>query len=55
MEKYSNLHGRGDVFQHLSEEYVEARYNEMLAQGMSEDDAFDELWAEDCALDEEGD
>lgn len=40
------------VFQNLSDEYVEEKYNEYQAQGMSEDDAFTELYSMECNEDE---
>ena len=41
------------VFQNLSDEYVEKKYNEYIAQGMSEDDAFTEIYSEECNQDGE--
>ncbi len=42
-----------NVFQHLSEEEVQAKMQELMAKGMSEDDAFSEVYAIDCNMDEE--
>lgn len=44
--------GTSDTFQNLSESEVEERYKKYKAQGMSEDDIFDEIYSEDCNLDE---
>lgn len=51
MIKYSEFHGRGDVFWHLTEEYITKKYENLRNAGLSEDAAFDELYAEDCNLD----
>ena len=51
MIKSSEFHGRGDVFQNLSEEYITKKHEELRKQGLSEDVAFNELYAEDCNLD----
>lgn len=40
-----------NTFQHLSDQEVQARYDEYKAKGMSEDDIFTAIYAEDCALD----
>ena len=42
-----------NTFQHLSDDEVEKLYKEYKAQGMSDDDAFSEVYAKDCAMDEE--
>ena len=39
------------VFENLSEDYAEEKYAEYIAQGMSEDDAFTEVYSEECNLD----
>ena len=41
-----------DVFQHLSDSYVQKRYDELKAKGLSEDEIFDTLYCEDCNMDE---
>lgn len=44
---------RNEVFQHLTDEEVMEKYNEFIAQGMDEDDAFNEVYSIDCNMDEE--
>lgn len=51
MTKYSEFHGRNDVFQHLTEKYIAEKYEKLRNAGLSEYAAFDELYAEDCNLD----
>lgn len=51
MIKSSEFHGRDDVFQHLTEKYITKKYENLRNAGLSEDAAFDELYAEDCNLD----
>ena len=46
MIKSSEFHGRNDVFQHLTEKYITKKYENLRNA------AFDELYAEDCNLDE---
>lgn len=41
------------VFQHLSDSYVAKRYNELKAEGKSEDEIFDTIYCEDCNMDDE--
>lgn len=41
-----------DTFQHLSEGEVKERLARYLAEGMSEDEAFNEIYAEDCNMDD---
>lgn len=40
------------VFENLSEDFVEAKLKEYQEQGMSEDDAFTELYSMECNEDE---
>lgn len=40
------------VFENLSEDYVEAKLKEYTEQGMSEDDAFTELYSMECNEDD---
>ena len=42
-----------NVFENLSEDFVEAKLKEYQAQGMSEDDAFTELYSMECNEDDE--
>ena len=42
-----------NVFQHLNENRVMELYNELIDKGLSADDAFTEIYAIDCGLDEE--
>lgn len=51
MAKYSEFHGRNDVFQHLTEKYITKKYENLRNTGLSEDAAFDKFDAEDCNLD----
>ena len=39
------------VFKHLGEEKAMKLYNEFLAKGMSEDDAFNEVYSIECNMD----
>ena len=41
------------VFKHLGEEKAMKLYNEFLAKGMSEDDAFNEVYSIECNMDNE--
>lgn len=41
------------IFEHLSEREAERIYNDFLAAGLSADDAFNETYAIDCAMDED--
>ena len=40
------------VFENLSEDFVKEKLKEYQAQGMSEDDAFTELYSMECNEDE---
>ena len=42
-----------DTFHHLSSDEVKAKFKKYKAQGMSDDDAFTEIYSEDCAMDGE--
>lgn len=42
-----------DAFQHLSDSYIQRRYDELKAKGWSDDDISMELFSEDCNLDDE--
>lgn len=46
---------RNEVFQHLTDEEVNEYMEKFIAQGMSEDDAFTEVYSIDCNMDEEED
>ena len=39
------------VFEHLTEDEVERLYEDFLLHGMSEDDAFNEVYSMDCRMD----
>lgn len=39
------------VFEHLTEDEVERLYGDFLLHGMSEDDAFNEVYSMDCRMD----
>ena len=41
-----------NVFENLSEDFVEAKLKEYQEQGMSEDDAFTELYSMECNEDD---
>lgn len=45
--------GTSDTFQHLSDNEVKERYDKYKAQGMTEDEIFDEIYKEDCNMDED--
>lgn len=40
------------VFKNLGEERAEELYNRFLADGMSDDDAFSEVYSIECGMDE---
>jgi hypothetical protein len=42
-----------NVFENLGEERAMELYNEFLAKGMSEDEAFEEVYSIECNMDEE--
>lgn len=42
-----------DVFQNLSDAEVKTRYDMYKAEGMTDDEAFDKIFQEDCSLDED--
>ncbi len=42
-----------NVFENLGEERAGELYDKFIAQGMSEDDAFNEVYAIECSMDEE--
>jgi len=42
-----------DVFENLSEEKAKELYDKFIAQGMSEDDAFSEVYSIECNMDED--
>lgn len=42
-----------NVFENLGEEKAMELYNEFLAKGMSEDEAFGEVYSIECNMDEE--
>lgn len=42
-----------NTFYHLSDNEVKAKFKKYKAQGMSDDDAFTEIYSEDCAMDGE--
>lgn len=42
-----------NTFHHLSNDEVEAKFKKYKAQGMSDDDAFTEIYSEDCVMDGE--
>ena len=44
---------RNEVFQHLTDEEVMKKYNEFIAQGMDEDEAFQQVYSIDCNMDED--
>ena len=46
---------RNEVFQHLTDEQVNEYMEKFITQGMSEDDAFTEVYSIDCNMDEEED
>lgn len=46
---------RNEVFQHLTDEQVSEYMEKFIAQGMSDDDAFTEVYSIDCNMDEEDD
>lgn len=41
------------VFNNLSEEKAKAMYDDLIAQGFTEDDAFTEVYSVECNADEE--
>ena len=41
------------VFENLGEEKAMELYNKFIAEGMSEDDAFNEVYSIECNMDEE--
>lgn len=41
------------VFKNLSEEKAKKLYDEFIAKGLSEDDAFTEVYSIECNMDEE--
>ncbi len=41
------------VFKNLGEEKAKELYNEFVAKGMSEDEAFDEVYSIECNMDKE--
>ena len=43
------------TFEHLSDEEVQKKINAYMEQGMSKDDAFTEVYSEDCNLDNKED
>lgn len=45
--------GSSDVFQHLSEEEVQAYMKGFIAAGMDEDEAFTEVYLIDCNMEED--
>lgn len=45
--------GTSNTFQNISDEQAEELYNKFRADGLSEDDAFNEVYAIDCNADEE--
>ena len=42
------------VFENLGEAKAKKLYNKFRAEGMSEDDAFNEVYSAECNLDHEG-
>ena len=42
-----------NVFENIGEERAKELYNKFIADGMSEDEAFDEVYAIECNMDEE--
>ena len=44
-----------NTFQNLSDCEVKARYSKYKSMGMTEDEAFNKVYCEDCTLDNEGD
>ena len=41
------------VFKNLGEEKAEELYEKFIAEGMSKDDAFDEVYSVECNMDED--
>lgn len=41
------------VFENLGEEKAKKMYDDLMKQGLSEDDAFNEVYSAECCLDEE--
>lgn len=42
-----------DVFKNLGEEKAKKLYEKFIAEGMSEDDAFNEVYCIECNMDED--
>lgn len=42
-----------DVFKNLNEEQAKELYERFIASGMSEDDAFTEIYSVDCLMDDD--
>lgn len=42
-----------NVFENLKDEKAKELYNKFIAEGMSEDDAFNEVYSIECNMDED--
>lgn len=42
-----------NVFENMTEEQAAVKYNDLIAQGYTEDEAFTELYSIECNMDEE--